>query len=177
MLTTTSYYPDNHVHTVTRNGLTTSTRTYEDGRVKTDTDALNRVVTYGYDHAGRKTKEERPLASVLSWTYTPMGDVETARDADKRVTTNSYTKWRYLDAARNNAGETTRCDYDGEGHQTSMQRPAAGHNWQFTYDDADRLSTVTDAFGTTTYGYDADGNRTSQGSVATDASCASKSPG
>jgi len=169
IVTATTYDRENRPLTVVRDGLTTSTRTYdEDGRFRTDTDALQRTTTTTWDDAGRKVKEERPLGFEQSWTYEPLGDIKSATDADGRTTTNTYTPRRYLESETNHASETTTYGYDGEGHRTSMRRPLGeGHDWTYAYDEGDRLVRVTDPVGatigaSTTFGYDLDGNLTSQ---------------
>ncbi|WP_407065742.1 RHS repeat domain-containing protein [Dokdonella sp.] len=113
-------------------------------------------------------KEERPLGFAQAWTYEPLGDIKSATDADGRTTTNTYTPRRYLESESNHASETTTYGYDGEGHRTSMRRPlGVGHDWTYAYDEGDRLVGVTDpvtaaAGSSTTFGYDLDGNLTSQ---------------
>ncbi len=159
----TDYDAANRVHSITRDGLTTSTRTYEDGRVKTDTDALNRITTNVYDKAGRRTEEDRPLGAKRTWTYMPIGDVRTATDEDGRTTVSTYTPRRYLESS-SLAGETTTYGYDGEGHRTSMQRPLGdAYKWIYVYDAGDRLTSVTDPLSSeTAYAYDRDGNLLTQ---------------
>ncbi|HET8940434.1 MAG TPA: DUF6531 domain-containing protein, partial [Rudaea sp.] len=161
--TRTEYDAANRVHRILRDGLTTSTRSYEDGRVKTDTDALGRVTTNVYDKAGRRTEEDRPLGAKRTWTYWPIGDVHTATDEDGRITVSTYTPRRYLEST-SLAGETTTYAYDGEGHRTSMQRPLGdAYTWLYVYDAGDRLSSVTDPLGNeTSYAYDLDGNLITQ---------------
>ena len=164
ILTSMSYDAENRQLTVHRDGLTTSTRTYDaDGHLATETDALGRITTNVYDAAGRRTEQDLPLGAKRTWDYWPIGDVHTATDEDGRATVSTYTPRRFLEST-SLAGETTTFGYDGEGHRTSMQRPLGdAYTWHYTYDEGDRLSSVTDPLGdVTNYVYDLDGNLTTQ---------------
>ncbi|MEO7432864.1 MAG: DUF6531 domain-containing protein, partial [Dokdonella sp.] len=115
---------ENRVVAKMRDALLIETITHDaEGNVDTDTDALDRTIHSAYDHANRKTGESRPLGATLAWTFSPLGDVLTATDADGRRATSTYTRRRFLESETNNAGETTNYAYDGEGHRTAMQRP------------------------------------------------------
>ncbi|MBL0164400.1 MAG: glycohydrolase toxin TNT-related protein [Xanthomonadales bacterium] len=154
---------ENRILSTSRAGLTLSTLTLDaDGNVHTVTDALGRQTTTTFDKASRKVLEERPGATE-SWTWTTENDLASYTDADGRPTQSRYDARRQLIAETNAAGETTEHTYDGAGHRLTSQRPLgdADHRWVSTYDEGDRLATVTDPQGhTTTYRYDAHGNRT-----------------
>jgi RHS repeat-associated protein len=183
ILTLTSFDKENRATGVMRDGLLISQTGYDaQGNVHEQRDALQRLTQFRYDRANRKVREDRSLGgapcnsagcavtegSSLRWTYTPLNDVASESDADGLTTAHTYTPRRYAESDTL-AGETTRYTVDGMGHRKTTQRPKFGAStlWIYSYDEADHLKTVTDPLGatdaahhTTTYGYDADGNRT-----------------
>jgi RHS repeat-associated protein len=162
VLSVSAYDRENRLAGQSRAGLVLQTVQRDaQGNISEQRDALNRLTVFDYDKANRKTRQAT-AGAIENWTYTPLGDVLTQVDADRRSTTYAYTERRFL-ASESLAGETTHYEYDGSGHRTRLQRPnGEASTWVYGYDSAGRLQTVTDPLQhTTEYGYDANDNRTS----------------
>ncbi|MFH8989791.1 DUF6531 domain-containing protein [Streptomyces sp. NPDC017940] len=131
-----------------------------------------------------------PAAYTTTFAYDGRGLLTSATDPLGRTTTYTYDGAEQLVAARNPAGDTTTFAYDDAGHPTRTTDPsgksvtrtydtagrpasetdAAGGKRTYTYDKAGRLLTSVSARGnaaggnpaahTTSYAYDAAGNRT-----------------
>ncbi|WP_405557729.1 hypothetical protein OHV08_28140 [Streptomyces canus] len=134
----------------------------------------------GSDHTGDMTSEADSLAGRFTATYTPDGDLATQSYPGGTVASYQY-----------DSGETaTALTYSNPGWSASLtdsisvnaggdwvQRDVLNSSQRYTYDDADRLTTVADTLGgqctTRSYGYDADSNRTSLTTAqpAADGSC------
>ncbi|MFE6288309.1 putative adhesin [Streptomyces sp. NPDC057877] len=131
-----------------------------------------------------------PAAYTTSYTYDGRGLLSSATDPLGRTTTYGYNGAEQLTSARNPAGDTTTYAYDDAGHLTRTTDPsgasvvraydaggrlasetdAAGNKTTYTYDKVGRLlssvsprgnvSGADPAAHTTSYAYDAAGNRT-----------------
>lgn len=163
------------------------------GRLRTVTDPLGRVVTFGYDAAGNLVTKQDPggncagnprtgcTTSVYDVANQVVGlDYSDAATPD--VTNITYDNVGRRTAMTDGTGSTT-FTWDSLGRMTSSAAPSGtvGYGYDLrglltslvypnnigtvsrVYDDAGRLSTVTDWLSkTTTYGYDADSNLTTQ---------------
>ncbi len=104
------------------------------GTVATSTDPRGKVTTYGYDSAGNLTTITPPAPlRPTTITYDGLSRIQTVTDGKGQVTTTSY-------------------DALDRPIQTSF---AGGLTVSFGYDAGGRLTSRTDATGTTTYTYDA----------------------
>ena len=162
VLSVSAYDKENRLVGQARDSLVLQTIERDDqGNVRHQWDALNRLTRFSYDKANRKIQEVRAGLSTEDWIHSPLGDVLTHIDADRRSTTNTYTVRRFLESA-SLAGETTHYTYDGSGHRLSMQRPSGEQaTWRYAYDGAGRLASVTDPLShVTAFGYDDADNRT-----------------
>ena len=167
---------------VDRNANVLTFATDAAGHVTSVTDGAGRSLALTYDGAGRVTAATDPAGRVFAYTYDsgrlststdPTGATQRyAYDADGRMTT-------LTDALGN---VVLRNVYDARGRVTA-QTDAVGGTVLFSYDDATRTTTHTDARGSVTriahdelghaiavtdtlgrsiqYGYDSRGNRTS----------------
>ena len=137
------------------------------------TDAAG-TATYGYDNAGRLTSAVDPMTgTTVGYTY----------DTDSQLTgisygtgaasqTNTYnTEHELTSQTLASSGGTTEAGinyaYSPDGQittQTTTGTVGAATN-TYTYDQADRLASWNNGTTTTNYGYDADGNRTSNGAT------------
>ncbi|MEW6160412.1 MAG: hypothetical protein AB1813_23505, partial [Verrucomicrobiota bacterium] len=145
------------------------------------TDQLNKVTTYAYDEAGRKTSETTPNNELISFTYNTAGDLLTLVDGK-----NQTTKWDFDSEGRvwkkyyandlvnpkitygydandrltsrwTAAKGTTTYSYDPTDNLTLINYPSSP-DISFIYDALNRVSSMTDASGTTTFSYTTAGN-------------------
>ncbi len=136
------------------------------------TDGRDHTTTYTYDTAGNLTVVTQPGDIEADYGRDPNGTGLLVSTTDPRGKTTAYT----YDADANLAsvtsptGDETTYAYDAAGRRISMVDPrgnASGadpgdYTTAYTYDDADRLTSVSDPLDHTTgYEYDPVGNRTS----------------
>jgi RHS repeat-associated protein len=186
---TTSYTYDaaGRILTVTAPDLGVTTYTYDDaGNVLTRTDANNHTTSYAYDGAGRLLSEQSPDPdgpgpqgpALTSYTYDANGNRLTQTDPNGNATPtpgDGVTSYGYDRANRLTSidyADTTpdvSFTYDAVGNRTSMS-DGAGTETR-TYDNLDRLLSVTRGQNTFSYVYDANGNvtrRTYPGGIVSD---------
>lgn len=135
------------------------------------------ATTYSYDDADRLVRETRPSARTTSYAYDAAGRLVSTTapagsDPAGAVTTYAYDLAGQLVAETDPRGKTTTFGYDSRGQRTSVTSPT-GSRTTFAYDGAGRLVARTSPRGnhpgadpaayTWVFGYDADGNRTSEG--------------
>lgn len=123
-----------------------------------------------YDELNRPTDISDPLGHTTTTSYDDGGRVTAVTDPTGVTAVNYYDYLGRLDRTYNSGGDQTRFSYDVEGHLTHRYDPAGGDT-TWTYDGAGRVATMVDPRGawpcncqaqyTTTYGYDAAGQRTS----------------
>ena len=106
---------------------------HEAGQQESVKDANNRVVTFGYDLAGRVQTLQQPSVGAFTYTY----------DAASRVTKTT-----------NPAGVNITTTYDAVGNTVSLLYQS-GERFTYQYDSLNRRTTMVDPTGTTTYAYDA----------------------
>ncbi len=105
-------------------------------------DAEGKITSYKYDDLGRLLEINSPDTGITAYTYDESGNVKTKTDA---------------------RGVTVSYDYDALSRLTRIDFPA-DTDITYNYDEAaashgrGRLTTVTDASGTTKYDYDGQGN-------------------
>ena len=147
-----------------------------------ETDPLGRIMTYGYLSTGElQTATQKRLGAgldaVTGYVYNNYGEPLTVQDANNQgttnyATTNSYDASGNLQTTQDAVGNTTHYFYNANGtldHTVDAFSPA--HTTHFYYDASPTgvypagayLTRTVDALGhTTTFDYDADGNKTSQ---------------
>jgi RHS repeat-associated protein len=145
---------------------------------------LNKTTTYNYDEAGRKTSGVTPNSETVSYTYNAAGDLLTLTDGRGKVTTWTYdsgnqgrlwkkkyagdsfdqivygynangwlTSRRYHSSAGSYA--ETLYTYDNNGNLTLVNYPSGTTDISLVYDANNRVTSMTDAVGTTTHTYTA----------------------
>lgn len=148
---TTNYGYDNEGYPTSvtdPSGAVTETKYDDVNRPTQVIDPLQRITKYGYDKAGNQTSVTDPSGAVTSWQYDDTGRLDATIDA--------LTK-------------TTSYDHDPDGLRTHEVNPL-GHTTTWKYDNDGRLESMTDPRGnaagataadfTTSFQYDAAGNRT-----------------
>ena len=124
-------------------GIVNSTTYTERGQVDTETTTFNGqsyIVDYDYDARGRLEKIKYPSGRDVDYTYTNRGMID-------------LISW--------NGSQLEDRDYDAIGRMTNIDRTAVDE--VRVYDDANRLSTITNTnIGTVTWVYDENNNRLSE---------------
>jgi RHS repeat-associated protein len=124
-----------------------------DGR-KIGVSTLDGVWSYAYDNAGQLTTVVKPDRSTISYRYDAAGNRVTL--TDNSVVTNYST---HGGDAYSDVG-TARYSYDLNGNVVSK---VDGVNiWTYSYNDENRLTSMTTPSGNWSYEYDSLGNRVAQ---------------
>ncbi|MER8188653.1 DUF6531 domain-containing protein [Kitasatospora sp. NPDC094015] len=128
------------------------------------------TTTYTYEPGGQLAAVAEPLAGPTTYSYDADGQLATVKDPLGNATTYTYDAAGNRTSTKDAAGNTTTSTFDWTGRPTSVT-DALGHKTTSTYDKNGRPATVVTARGnaagaspaayTTTFGYDANGNRTS----------------
>ncbi len=120
------------------------------GRALTVTNELSHTTTNTYDGQNKNLTTTDNLNNTTAWTYDAKGNLKTVVDANRKVSGTAESG-----AACGAAGTGNGTDDDSD---TVVDDGCP--NVIYSYDNADRLIQVIDALGnSTTYGYDAAGNR------------------
>ncbi|WP_075072943.1 RHS repeat-associated core domain-containing protein [Longilinea arvoryzae] len=188
--TITSFTWDDHGSVLTRtdgNGKLTSNSYDAYGNLIGETDPLNHTRAYTYDLLGQQTSATDAQGQITSMAYDALGHLTTLTEPLGKVTQFEYDANGNQTAAVDPLGNRTTYTYDAANHQTRVDYPdgsfetttydwrgnvlthtdAAGHMTRNQYDLAGQLTSVTVAdgtadAGTTGFGYDAAGRKTSQ---------------
>ena len=159
--------------------------TYDaEGNLLTDSDAYRSITSYTYNARGQVLTITHPDATSITYTYDAFGNLTSHLDEVGALTQYAYDSAGNLITITNALSNVTIMAYDASNNLVSTIDPtgvettftyfvnsrnietitsvATGAVTAFTYDDMDRVLTITDALsGVTTYGYDLMGNRTS----------------
>lgn len=144
------------------------------------TDQLGKTTQYAYDAAGRRTSQTTPNAETVSYAYNAGGNLLSLTDHRNNTTTWTYDsegrlrKKRYagqtfdnLEYTYNPNGQVltrkfwssatvsrlTTYTYDNVGNLTGVTYPTGTANLSFGYDARNLLTSMTDALGTSSFGY------------------------
>ncbi|MCP4993826.1 MAG: RHS repeat protein, partial [Gammaproteobacteria bacterium] len=140
-VTESTYDKNNNLLTVIDPNLHTTTYTYDAlDRRKTTTLHNGEEWEYDYDANGNQLSETTPNGERTVKVY----------DALNRVT--QLTEYGAI---------TRQIDYTYDANSNVLTESSGGNTISYTYDDINRISSVTDRYGKTiSYGYDKAGNRT-----------------
>lgn len=140
------------------------TFTYDEGgNVETHTDFNGQLTTYTYDINHRVETITYDDGAEESFTYDAVGNRRSATNS-WGTTYYDYDAMNRLEREEQPNGAILEYGYDKAGNKTSLTTTINGISTTvtYTYDDLNRLASVTDAeFNTTTYTYDSVGNRDS----------------
>jgi RHS repeat-associated protein len=170
-------------------GKTTTFTYDDAGRIKTKTDALGniehwfydsngrlthytnqrgRTTKYGYDANGNLTVRAEPGNVTRGYGYDGLGRLTSYTDPRGKVTAYTYDSLDLLTQVEAPLGGKTTFNYDTKGRIASTVEPrgnvsgcgcAPDYTTSYTYDNQDRVLSVTDALSnTTSKTYDAVGN-------------------
>jgi RHS repeat-associated protein len=173
--TTYSYDPANRPTSLTQNlavGEIVTSYTYDvAGNVASTTDPNGNTTTFSYDDFGRMQRQQSPVSGTTTYTYDVAGNNLTTTDANGAVTSRVYdalSRVTSSTATRDNTSETVTWTYDdqtagnfGFGRMTAMSDPAGTTAYQYERRGLLRseVKAINGATYTTTYTYDANGNR------------------
>ncbi|MGA2175353.1 MAG: RHS repeat-associated core domain-containing protein [Verrucomicrobiota bacterium] len=147
------------------------------------TNQLTNVTLYGYDGARRKIAETNALSQVTQYAYDPAGDLTNLTDANNHSTGWGYDVYgratnkvdatgtsilQYQYDADNRltnrwsiAKTNTAYAYDNVGNLTGVTY-YFNHALSFSYDAMNRMTSMSDGIGTTTFTYTPTGQLTSE---------------
>ncbi|WP_129309297.1 DUF6531 domain-containing protein [Streptomyces sp. L2] len=158
-------------------GHTNTTGYDADGNVTSVTDARKKSTDYAYDELSRLTQVTAPDTGATKLTYDTAGFLSISTDANNHTTTYGHNAEGQLTSVKNPLGKTVSYDYDLDGNRTKYTNARAqtistsvdarnlptkiaysdGTPTQsYSYDDAGRLTGVTDASGTRALTYNDD---------------------
>ncbi len=164
LVTSRSYNSNGRLGTSTTGGLVTSYTYSTTGDLITTTLPGSRVITYGYTPNGQIDSVTDNQGNSISYSY----DTEGRRTGEEvRDPSNSLT--RFVNFEYNDAGRMTKVllpvsaeqtsDYDTIGNLVTTIN-ATGMQTDYGYDALNRLLTITEPGSTTSYGYDSHNNIT-----------------
>ncbi len=134
-------------------------------RLIKEIDAISGETVYTYDDRDNLTSVTDPEGLTTTYTYNGFDEVVTEISPDTGTTTYTYDEAGNLSTETDARGITATYTYDALNRLTGISYPDSSENISYFYDEGvygiGRLSRITDASGSTEYGYDARGNITS----------------
>jgi RHS repeat-associated protein len=133
------------------------------GNLESTTDPKRQATTYDYDEGDLLTAIHRPGGTTLRRGYDAEGALTSTTDGAAHATRYAYDDQGRLRSVTDPDERTTSYAYDRAGDLSSMVDPQR-RTTTYAYDEANRLRAVSYSDRTTpnvTFGYDADGQRTS----------------
>jgi RHS repeat-associated protein len=117
------------------------------------TDGAGQLITYTYD-ALNQLRSASEGSQVETWTYDPAGNRITATSGSSSASA-TYTPENILTTFG-----SVLYEHDREGNRIRAKSSSGAVISEYTWNAAGRLIKVVGPFGTTTFSYDGDGNRT-----------------
>ncbi len=147
--------------------------TYDEvGNLTLVTDANTNVTRYDYDDFGRVIKTTNALGQISEFTYDSMGNILTATDYAGKQTTYAYDNFDRISSKTTSDG-TVSYSHTVDGKLSSVQDSTGittftyngmdglskvvypdGNYVEYSYDDGNRLTKTSTAYGETAYEYD-----------------------
>lgn len=129
------------------------------GQLIKEFDPKGQTILYTYDANGRVTNINYPGSNDISYAYDNVGNLISESNADATIT-RTYDNLNRVGSVTTNIGtisKTISYEYDAVGNRTKLIDQDNGETL-YTYDDANRLTAITNALGeTTSYIYDGAG--------------------
>ncbi len=141
------------------------------GNLASVTDPNGNLTTYLFDDFGRMQRQNSPVSGTTSYAYDPAGNLLSTTDANSATTTRVYDSLNRVTSAvtsRASASESVTSTYDdstpgnfGLGRLATMSDPTGSTSYQYEHRGLLRneAKTIAGATYTTTFGFDANGNR------------------
>jgi RHS repeat-associated protein len=136
-----------------------STTSYDKvGNILTMTDELGRTTDYDYDLLNRRTKSTNALGYVAETVYNADGTVRQSIDAEGRITSFGYDKYGRSNKVTDPSGHVvSQTSYDAI-DRAVIRVDRFGQSITYTYDDANRKTTIVQPLQSRVETYDANGN-------------------
>lgn len=126
-------------------------------RLSTVSDPFYYGVSYNYDAAGNRTKLSLNYSTYASYTYDAVNRLTNLKDSANQSFPHSYDAANRLTSRGAPNGVTSSYAYDGLDRLTALTHAAGATTLignQYQYNDANNISSWTNASGTHAYGYD-----------------------
>lgn len=141
-------------------------------RLDEQTDALNGITRYGYDAQDNLTSVTDPNGLTTSYDYDGLGNLLSQTSPDTGTTTYTYDEAGNRLTQTDARGITVSYGYDALNRLTQVSHPDTSLNVSYGYDQGPngigRLTSISDAHGTTDYAYNAYGDLISQTRTSSD---------
>ena len=153
---TFEYDRENRQLTFNRAGKLQNTTIYNDaGLAQSETDANGNSRVHLYDNQYFRTQTNLPETQLIKYTPDAFGDVTAQDNPGANDITRVFDKRRRLTSETNGAGEQTQYEYDLNNNRTAVIKPD-GTRWEYSYDEANRLRSISNTIEGITTGYDYD---------------------
>jgi len=145
---TYSYYPDGKPYTISRNGLTIASMSYDAAGNQTQLNDISAgAINSTYTKFGELKTQTNANGNVTTFNYSPEGLIS-SRETPEGTTTYTYNDNKQLTGISNSTTAVSRTySYDTKGRATSISETILGYATPFltgfTYDLYGRLSTRT----------------------------------
>jgi RHS repeat-associated protein len=126
-------------------------------RVSSFSDPFYYGISYNYDTAGNRTKLKLNRAPDATYTYDAVNRLTNLADSANQSFPHSYDVVNRLTARSAPNGVTTNYAYDGLSRLTALSHMSGANTLignQYTYDDANNISSWGNTSGNHAYGYD-----------------------
>jgi RHS repeat-associated protein len=165
-VTTTFGYDNNSNQTSINAPLArNSVQTYDElNRLTQVTDPATGLTKYGYNALDQLISVTDPRNKIASYTYNALGDLTQQVSPDTGTTTNTYDSGGNLQTKTDARSKTATFSYDALNRVTQLSYPdqTITYSYDLGINAVGRLSSLTDASGSTSWSYDAQGRVSSR---------------
>ncbi len=114
---------------------------YDNGLLKSETDAMGNTTAYTYDGAGRVTGITDKMGNTTSYGYDSAGNATTVIKPEGETVTIAYNQYRQAVSTTDAKGNIIRYEYDGMGNCVRMT-DALGHVTEYEYNGSNEIVKV-----------------------------------